>query len=167
MKLLIMICSQKKIKRVFFLFFLMVTTFLGYLCISRYTITANMIEADHQLLIHFEPGKSPEGSLEELYRDVFMSFVTPYIKEAVCDYYKQPFNVDLWSSKILSIERPNGYRTFFFILKIEVQPYYGPHNSVGVDQITLTIGSSGKVTIKKFEHIKTYELPIKQGNDLE
>lgn len=103
----------------------------------------------------------PERSREELYQDIFMSLLMPYIDKAVYDYYGQTFAVDPWSPKVLNIERPNGYRTFYFIINLEITPYYGPHRWVGVDQIAISVGGIGKVNIEKFEHIKTYYIPPK------
>lgn len=60
---------------------------------------------------------------------------------------------------VLNAERPNGYRTFSFRLKLQVDSYIGPHNSVGLDYITVTIEGLGDVKIDKFEHIKSYMLP--------
>lgn len=71
---------------------------------------------------YFEPDKPPEGTEEEIYHDIFMSLLHPYISKSINEYYGQPFTHDPWSNKILSIERPNGYRTFYFIIKLEVTP---------------------------------------------
>lgn len=59
----------------------------------------------------------------------------------------------------MSAERLNGYRSFLFNLKLRVDSYIGPHNSVGLDYITVTVGGSGDVKIDRFEHIKSFELP--------
>jgi hypothetical protein len=71
---------------------------------------------------YFEPGIPPEGSVQEIYQDTIMSLIYPYVSDAIENYYGQPFAIDPWSDKILSIERPNGYRTFYFVIKIEVMP---------------------------------------------
>ncbi len=100
--------------------------------------------------------------MEELYQDVFMTMLLPYIQEAVSNYYEENTgyspNVDPYGPVILSIERPNGYRTFLFIIKLEVAPYLGAHNSIGVDHITIRV-SAGEVKVEKFEHIKSYPVP--------
>ncbi|WP_055668844.1 DUF3888 domain-containing protein [Desnuesiella massiliensis] len=79
-----------------------------------------------------------QGSKEELYQDIFMTMLTPYIQKAVDNYYGRHYAVDP-VAEILSIDRPNGYRTFYFIIKLQVAPYQGAHNAVGVDQITLSV----------------------------
>lgn len=111
---------------------------------------------------YFEPERPAAGSLEEIYQDVFMTMLLPYIQEAVNDYYEKNTgyfpSVDPWQPDVLSIERPNGYRTFLFIIKLEVMPYLGAHNSIDVDHITLRV-SYREVKVEKFEHIKSYPIP--------
>lgn len=121
------------------------------------------------------PYTSPEQSREELYQDIFVSLLMPYIDKEIDNYYLKYLTgsptVAPYTVSILSAERPNGYRTFFFRLKLRVSSYTGPHIGVGLDYITVTVGGSGAVTVEKFEHIKSYELPpeyqkiIKKGYD--
>ena len=37
-------------------------------------------------------------------------------------------------------------------------PYVGPHNSVGIDDITFKVNASGEVLMEKFEHIKSFDI---------
>lgn len=123
---------------------------------------ANVFKVNEPYKTYFEPDKPAKGSLKEIYQDVFMTLLLPYIDEAVTNYYEKNTgyspNVDPWEPNILSIERPNGYRTFLFVIKLEVAPYLGAHNSIGVDHITIRV-SSGEVKVEKFEHIKDYPIP--------
>lgn len=100
----------------------------------------------------FEEIPTNENSREELYQDIIMSFLTPYIEEAASDYYRRSLIVAPYSVKILSMERPNGYRTFAFRMVLEVVPYVGPHLSVGVDHLTITIQPGGEVLIEDYVH---------------
>lgn len=97
-------------------------------------------------------------SNEELYKDMFVTLLTPYIKEAITKYYGQSYQIALAKVEILDIERPLGYRSFKFITKIQVKPFVGAHNTIGIDHLTYEI-SSGEVKLKKFEHIKSFKLP--------
>lgn len=107
--------------------------------------------------------KPIEKSREELYQDIFFSLLLPYIQKSVEDYYKKFLTdiptVDSWDIDILSVERPNGYRTFLFVIEIQVNPYIGPHLGVGVDRLKITIHGAGNVEVNSFEHIRDYELP--------
>lgn len=74
-----------------------------------------------------------------LYQDVIITALAPTINTAVEDYYKNNLTetplYDSSSIKILNIERPNGYRTWYFIINIEIKPFIGPHITVGKDRI--------------------------------
>lgn len=122
-------------------------------------IHVNQKGLSEQLKTYFEPGKPLEGSIEELYQDIFVTLLLPYIDKEVEDYYGTPYAVAPYLVNILSVERPNSYRTFGFIIKLEVLPYTGPHNTVGIDHITIRVRSGPKIDIEKFEHIKSFELP--------
>lgn len=107
-------------------------------------------------------------SKEELYQDVFATLLTPYIQEAINNYYKKYLTISpIYSPayvEILNIERPMGYRTFSFLIKLQVRTYVGPHIDIGVDQLTIGVHAEDKnvkVKVEKFEHIKSYfdELP--------
>ncbi|NLG37750.1 MAG: DUF3888 domain-containing protein [Clostridiales bacterium] len=63
------------------------------------------------------------------------------------------------SVNVINVERPNGYRTFFFTVTLQISPYTGPHISVGLDNITVAINGSGNVSIEKYEHIESFNLP--------
>lgn len=106
---------------------------------------------------------SSQGSKEELYQDIYITLLMPYIDKAINSFYEKYFTylpgADPYFVNILSIERPNGYRTYFFILKLEVLPYIGPHISVGRDQITIEIKYGSKPKVIKFEHDESYPLP--------
>ena len=119
--------------------------------------------------------KAPKQSQQELYQDVFVTLLDPYIQKALDDYYGQLLAISPMNSpeyvKILNIERPMGYRSFSFIIKLQIEPYVGPHDSIGIDQLTISVGAGeGEVKIEKFEHVKSYNLPsnlqelIKEGN---
>lgn len=98
-----------------------------------------------------------------LYQDVIITALTPTIDKAVADYYKSifsetPFN-DISSIKILNIERPNDNRTTYFIIKIEVTPFFGPHITVGRDIISIELSYPGIQKLMRFEHVEDYPLP--------
>jgi hypothetical protein len=103
-------------------------------------------------------------SQETLNQDIFISLLHPYTQKAINQYYEKylketPFE-DPWFVKVLSAEMlVNGPKqiTSIFLIKLEVAPYLGPHNSVGVDHITFKV-QAGEVTLEKFEHIKSFPI---------
>ncbi len=143
----------------------------GLTCHAYTAQTINNVQDEDK--VHYEPKKPPEKSIEELYQDVFMMMLLPYIQKEVDNYYEKNTgyspSVDPWMIDLLSIERPYGYRSFTFIMKLEVTPYLGAHNTIGVDHITIRV-SYDKVEILKYEHIKDFPIPPwlqRKSNSLE
>lgn len=123
--------------------------------VTNSVYAANTIKAPNNIKIDSQKTYlSPEDSKEELYQDIFLTMLNPYIQNAINKYYGKPYPVDP-AVKILSIQRPNGYRTFYFVIKVEVMPYQGAHNSVGLDHITLSVDISD-AKVERFEHIETF-----------
>jgi hypothetical protein len=99
-----------------------------------------------------------EGSIEELYKDIIASLIAPYIDKEIEKYYGRQYLYDLWSMKFLRIDRPNGYRTFVFTITVEVHPFIGAHNTVGIDEMTIKIEGENP-TVENFKHIKSFPIP--------
>ena len=115
----------------------------------------------YPVMVHVMPAdkftdlrRPPEGSVEELYQDIFMIFLLPPVEEAVEEYYGVPYTVAPYLTDVLSVERPHGYRTYTFRIKLRIFPYTGPHNCVGEDHVTLLAQAGPRVIVEKFEHIK-------------
>lgn len=135
----------------------------------RKSIIVGLLFINFILISHFPnnvyamKNKPVQHSTEELYQDIFCSLLMPYIDKTIDKYYTKHLTdlptVDPWDINILSVERPSGYRTFSFVIKIQVIPYVGPHLGVGIDRITLTVSGTGVVDVISFSHIKDYRLP--------
>lgn len=95
-----------------------------------------------------------EDTKEELYKDIFITMLHPCIEQAINDYYGKPYNYAPYDITILNVERQNGYRTFTFLIKLQVMPYVGAHNTVGVDNLTIEVSYERECKVVKFEHIE-------------
>ena len=107
-------------------------------------------------------GDSAENPSEDVYRNLCLKLISPYVDKAIDDFYDEYMTylprADTWDYIILSIETPHpGY--YFYTVKLEVLPYVGPHLTVGLDRITLKINLNGEVEIAQFEHLESHELP--------
>lgn len=104
-----------------------------------------------------------ETSLNILHQDVIITALSPTINTAIEDYYKTYLNYtplyDSTSIEIIDIERPNGNRTWHFIINLEVRPFVGPHITVGKDRLSIDLSYPGTQDILKFEHIEDHPLP--------
>ncbi|MGK0467380.1 DUF3888 domain-containing protein [Clostridium sp.] len=99
----------------------------------------------------------PEGSVEELYKDILVTLIEPYITNEVEKNYGQLLQYDLFNIEFLKIERPS-YRSFSFLIKIQIKPFVGAHNSIGIDNITIRV-SPIETKVEEFEHIKSFSIP--------
>lgn len=151
-------------KRVFATFLLVIS--IGGIGLIKGLVLENVIQTsvnnNEPFQTYFEPDTPIKGSIEEIYQDVFMTQLLPYIQDAVSNYYEENTGyspkVDPWEPDVLYIKRPNGYRTFLFEMKLKVAPYLGSHVSIGVDHITLRV-SSREVEVINYEHIKDFPVP--------
>jgi len=98
-----------------------------------------------------------EGSREELYKDIIATLIDPYIVGEIETHYGQPLAYGLYDIRLLKIERPS-YRSFDFTMKLQIRPFVGPHDTIGIDDITIRI-SPGKTQVEEFKHIKSFPIP--------
>ena len=98
-----------------------------------------------------------KGSIEELYKDIIVTLIEPYISSEVETHYGQPLLYDLFDIKFLKMERPS-YRSFDFTIKLQIRPFVGPHDTVGIDNITIRINPS-ETQVEEFKHIKSIPIP--------
>lgn len=103
------------------------------------------------------PYTPQEGSVEELYKDIMVTLLEPCITNEIGKNYGQMLQYDLFNIEFLKIERPS-YRSFIFLIKIQVKPFVGAHNTIGIDNITIKV-SPGETKVERFEHVKSFPLP--------
>ncbi len=103
---------------------------------------------------------------DQVYYYLFITMLHPYVQKAIADYYCEYMTLlpceAPYSYKFTSIEKTPGLN-YSYTLEMEVQPYVGPHLSVGRDRITFKI-ELNEVKVEKFEHIESYELPTNYQN---
>ena len=139
-----------KPKYFFLLFFILALVLTG--CTNKQNQLNNMDGTSST------DNNSNEFSKEELYQDIFLTILNPYIDEAIKQHYGDTIITDPLYQEIISAERLQGYRSLDFELKIKVKPYKGAHIVVGEDIITIKV-NTGKVEVLNSEHIKDYPLP--------
>ena len=99
------------------------------------------------------------NSKEETYQDIVSTLISPYIQTSIQKNYKVGVSFDLFDVKYLEITRLSGDRKFTFIIKIQVKPFIGAHNTVGIDNITYKVEPLGEFIEISNEHIKDFPLP--------
>lgn len=143
-----------KLKTLFLLFFILSLVLIG--CSNKQTQVNDIDETfSKKAITDNESNKFPN---EELYQDIFLSTLNPYIDKAIKQHYGSTVVTDPLYVDIISAKRVQGYRSLNFELKIKVKPYKGAHIVVGEDIITIKV-NPGKVEVLNFEHVKDYQLP--------
>lgn len=100
----------------------------------------------------------PAQSQSDLCNDALIMFLNPTIQQGVDNYYKKYLTeapgVGSASVKILNISKDalGGYD-----ITVNVSPYYGPHNSVGEDEMLLHV-KGNSTEIKSFKHLESYQI---------
>lgn len=130
--------------------------------ITSFTLPCYACEANIKQPNKIESTQPIENSKEIIYRDVITSLLVPCIQKEINNYYKEYFtefpHLSAYDIDIVSAKRK--FKTGYLIeLEVIAHPYVGPHNSVGDDRMIIETGGLGSVEIKKFEHIKSYQLP--------
>ncbi len=140
---------------------LIIIFILGLILIplSEYT---NLKGADNDIKPLLNNLKQNKETSEVLHQNVIITLLQPYTSKAINSYYEKYLTFipreDPWFIKVMDVSRLPGGSGFNFNIKLEVSPYIGPHNSVGIDHITYKVKPSGEVTIEKFEHIKSFPI---------
>ncbi|WP_102345943.1 DUF3888 domain-containing protein [Bacillus sp. Marseille-P3661] len=108
----------------------------------------------------------PQDTEEMMVHDIVMLLLGPEIDKAVSNYYAEYLtyspSVYPYQVEIINVERPGGFRTFHFLITLEITPVVGPHISVGKDRLTFEIAPTiipNQIKLKKYEHLETHELP--------
>lgn len=86
------------------------------------------------------------------------------IQQATNVFYSQYYTINPTVSfyvvtvKEIKYEKKSGTNINCLITFIS-EPYIGPHDSIGKDEITFSASYTGDVAIENFEHILSYHLP--------
>ena len=131
------------------------------LCIS---ITISIYSIKKIIFFESQPSSSQFDSImqnEQVYYNLFITMLYPYVDEAITDYYSEYMtscpNTAPYFYELTSIEKEYGL-SYSYTVEVEVNPYIGPHLTVGRDRITFKI-KLGEVNLEKFEHLESHELP--------
>lgn len=92
---------------------------------------------------------------------LILTLLSPKIEEQLTLFYtdrliEKPMFAPFLGGNDLKLD----YHDSHIIAHITVEPYVGPHLSVGQDLITFHIDNSGEVKVIAYQHLKNYELPL-------
>lgn len=105
----------------------------------------------------------------DLCQDMLINLLTPTVDKAIDGYYKKYFihppSFAPYDVKFIQADRPAGNRNYFRLV-LEVMPYFGPHNYVGIDRISVRFTGADDIRIERFEHLKSFGLPQNYQNEV-
>jgi hypothetical protein len=145
-------------------FIISIISGLFALCIIITSLTVTIV-ADGSSSVSSGDNKN---SIDYAYQQTIIEFLMPQIEQAVTNYYKDYFNylpgvAPYYGGKVLSIQHrdsePEKNIPYSYELVIQVVPYFGPHISVGKDNLTFRVFAGGKAQLEKFEHVESHEIP--------
>ena len=114
-------------------------------------------------LLVFTARAADGASDDDLCHDIIITALMPAIDQAIGEHYNPMLRytpcITPDEAVIRKIERPNGDRTMFFIIEVEVEPYLGPHITVGRDRVWVELSSGSPPKVLKFEHLEDYPIP--------
>ena len=96
---------------------------------------------------------STEGKNEKLYKDFVVVLISPYVMQAVKQYYGVPKQFDLYNAKVLSLERAEE-ESFYFKITVQIKTFESNHKPpYGIETVTLTNTNKG-IKILEFKHLE-------------
>lgn len=104
--------------------------------------------------------KPKEDSKELMFQDMLMLFLLPHIEEKIYETYSNLLNylpeVYPYFVNVTNVKRVNGFRSYHFLITLEVVPTVGPHIPVGKDSLTfdLSLMNPNNVKLVTWKHLK-------------
>lgn len=102
--------------------------------------------------------KTTEEITEELIIALLVKNIDNDVQIFYSQYYAGEITVYNYEIEILKVERGDAGP---IIVKIGVTPQVGAHNPLGYDELSYGVDARGNITLKGYEHIKTYSVPEK------
>ncbi|WP_241242994.1 DUF3888 domain-containing protein [Paenibacillus whitsoniae] len=92
-------------------------------------------------------------------QDMLVLFLLPAMREKLSQVYarylKATPDIFPYFVQVTDIQRPNGFRSFEFLITLDVIPTVGPHISVGKDRFTYKISPGPSIKLVNYQHLKS------------
>lgn len=144
------IIRQNKMK-IFLILLMLDLIFLYMLCLKNDTIKREQVYNDSNSVLTQESSNNCDSLLVNTY--------LTRIIDASDDFYKEYYTilpiVNYYSIQVKEYISDSRLSQITFLS----YPYLGPHDTIGIDEITFTADYLGNVELKSFTHIESYHLP--------
>lgn len=88
----------------------------------------------------------------DVYVETIVLALLNELQQASDNYYCNSYpilpTVELATTEIKDISKQHGK----IVLEFEIMPFIGPHNTVGIDSVTLSLDSRGNIAVINYQH---------------
>ena len=92
----------------------------------------------------------------DIYEEVLIVSLLNTLQQASNSYYEGSYpvlpTVELDTTELKQIYKHKGKT----ILEFKIMPFTGPHNTIGIDHLTLSIDNSGNVMVLDYQHSEDF-----------
>lgn len=92
----------------------------------------------------------------DIYKETLTVSLLKELQQASNRYYDGSYSVfptvELATTELEQIYKQEGKT----ILEFKIMPFIGPHNTVGIDHLTLSLDNRGNVTILDYQHSENF-----------
>jgi len=92
----------------------------------------------------------------DIYKETLTVSLLKELQQASNRYYDGSYSVfptvELATTELEQIYKQEGKT----ILEFKIMPFIGPHNTVGVDHLTLSLDNRGNVTVLDYQHSENF-----------
>jgi len=117
------------------------------------------------VMIGFSNAANQEGSCiqavamsteTDMYREALTASLIKDLQQFSDSYYDGSYSVlptvELDTTELEQVYRQEGKT----ILAFKIMPFIGPHNTVGIDHLTLSLDSRGNITLLDYQHSEDF-----------
>ena len=96
------------------------------------------------------------GTETDMYKEALTASLIKELQQSSDSYYDGSYSVfptvELDTTELEQIYRQEGKT----ILAFKIMPFIGPHNTVGIDHLTLSLDSRGNITLLDYQHSEDF-----------
>lgn len=134
---------------------ILIMVLCAFILICNIYLNANT--QNHRVINTNVQSSGLEGHYKQLLVNTYLTKIIRASDEFYEEYYVSSPTVNYYSVFVKKITSDKGDRTFH--VTFTSSPYIGPHDTIGVDEITFLADYLGNVKLEKFLHLKSYHLP--------
>lgn len=93
---------------------------------------------------------------DDIYEEALSASLLKELQQASNNYYENSYpvfpTVELDTTELQQIYKQKGKT----ILEFKIMPFIGPHNTVGIDHLTLSLDNRGNIMVVDYKHSENF-----------